>query len=282
MTPPRRVAFQGELGAYSHLACRAACPDHAVMPCPSFDAVFDAVEGGQAELGMLPVENSQAGRVADIHRLLPQRSLHIIGEHYQPVHHQLLGVPGATRAQVREARSHPQALAQCRTYLHRHAIKPVASRDTSGAALDVAALGDPGVAALASTLAGELAGLTVLDADIEDAADNTTRFLVMAESARDPGATAGPLVTSCLFRVRNIPAALYKALGGFATNGVNLHKLESYQLGGFRWAQFAIDFEGHPAVPAVARAMEELRFFSHELRVLGTYPAHPYRFRRPA
>lgn len=275
----RLVAFQGARGAYSHLACRAACPDHTVLPCPSFDAAFDAVEGRQAEIAVLPVENSHAGRVTDIHRLLPQRDLFIVAEHFQPVHHQLLALPGTSLDQVREARSHPQALAQCRDYLAARNIRAIAATDTAGAAEEVAALGDPRVAAIASTLAGEIYGLQVLEADIEDDPDNTTRFLVMAPTPNDPGTRAGPLITTCLFRVRNIPAALYKALGGFATNGVNLHKLESYQLPGFRWAQFAIDFEGHTDVPAVARALEELSFFSHELHILGTYPAHPARYR---
>jgi prephenate dehydratase len=274
------VAFQGSLGAFSHLACAMACPDVQPLPCGTFDEVFDAVEEGRASLGMIPVENSQAGRVVDIHRLLPERSLHIIGEHYLPVHHQLLALPGATLADLKVVRSHPQALAQCWHYLRARGLEAHAASDTAGAAKEVAELGDPRVGAIASTLAAEIYGLQRLDQDIHDAVGNTTRFLLMAPQPHDPGPNAGTVITSCLFRVRNLPAALYKALGGFATNGVNLLKLESYQLGGFAWTQFAIDLEGHPEHPLVANALAELEFFCEELRVLGTYPAHPARQQR--
>jgi prephenate dehydratase len=263
------------------MACDAVCPDITTRPCSSFDAVFDAVEKHMADLAMIPVENSQAGRVADIHRLLPERGLHIIAEHYQPVNHQLLAVPGATRDQIQVVRSHPQALAQCRAYLRAQGYEPQATSDTAGAAQDVALEGDPSVAAIASAMAGRIYGLDTLDTDIQDGRANTTRFLLMSRDKLDPGPDAGPLITSCLFRVRNIPAALYKALGGFATNGVNLLKLESYQLGGeFAWTQFAIDMEGHPTHVSLTHALEELEFFCDELRVLGTYPAHPYRLAR--
>ena len=275
MTPdPRRaIAFQGALGAYSHLACAAVHPRLQPLPCTTFDDAFDAVETFQAALAMIPVENSQAGRVTDVHRLIPDRSLHIIGEHYQPIHHQLVGPPGATMADVRVVRSHPQALAQCRLFLRRHGFEAVAASDTAGAAREVSQLADPAVAALSSSIAGSLYGLDVLAADVEDHPDNTTRFLVMSREPVDPGPDDGPVVTSVLFRCRNLPAALYKSLGGFATNGINLLKIESYQVGGaFRWTRFAIDFEGHPADAPVARALEELRFFSTELRLLGTYP----------
>ena len=276
--PNRSIAFQGVPGAYSHLACLAVRPDLVPLPCGSFDEVFDAVEEGRALVAAVPVENSQAGRVVDNHRLLPARSLSIVGEHYQPIHHQLLGVPGAALSDVRAVRSHPQALAQCHAYLRRRGWEAVAWSDTSAAARDVARLGDPSIAALASTIAGELWGLVPLDRDVEDDANNTTRFLVLARAASPPGLFEGPAITSVVFRVRHLPAALYKALGGFATNGINLLKIESYQVGGaFRWTQFAVDFAGHPAEPAVANALEELRFFSTELRVLGTYPAHPWR-----
>jgi len=272
VTTPRVLAFQGFPGAYSHLACRALHPDATVLPCSTFDAVFDAVEQGRADLAVIPVENSQAGRVTDIHRLLPQRRLYVIAEHYQPVHHQLVGLPGASLDKIRHVRSHPQALAQCRVYLTERGYEPVAARDTAEAAVEVLRGEDPTVAAISSRVAAEIHGLSILDHDIEDAHDNTTRFLVMSPTPVDPPRGV-PLVTSCVFSVRNIPAALYKALGGFATNGINLLKIESYQVGGaFRWTRFAIDFEGHPADAPVARALEELRFFSTELRLLGTYP----------
>ena len=272
-----RIAFQGAPGAYSHLACRAAHPDHRAIPCGSFDEVFHIVERGEAELAMLPVENSAAGRVADIHRLLPQTTLHIVGEHFEEVHHQLLGLPGAPREGVRTVRSHPQALAQCRAYLQAHDLEPVAARDTAGAALSVVRDGDPTAAALASPLAAELHGLEILEANVEDNHDNTTRFLIMAQHPLRLPVEAEGLITSCLFRVRNLPAALYKALGGFATNHINLLKLESYQLERFTWTEFAIDFEGHQDSPAVRNALEELRFFCDKCRVLGTYRASTWR-----
>jgi prephenate dehydratase len=278
----RTVAFQGAHGAFSHMACALACPELEPLPCNTFDEVFDAVEEGRACRAMIPVENSQAGRVVDIHRLLPERSLHIIGEHFHAVHHQLLAVPGATLADVRIVRSHPQALAQCWRYLRSRGLEAHAASDTAGAAKEVAALGDPRIGAIASTMAGRIYGLECLDSNIEDARGNTTRFLLMSREPHDPGPDTGPVITSCLFRVRNLPAALYKALGGFATNGVNLLKLESYQLGGFAWTQFSIDLEGHPEHPLVAHALHELRFFCEELRVLGTYRADPARQIAPA
>lgn len=285
MTRPtsRAIAFQGALGAYSHLACLQIRPDLAPLPCATFEDVFDAVEQGAAAAGAIPVENSQAGRVTDIHRLLPDRHLFIIGEHFLPVHHQLLALPGASLADVRSARSHPQALMQCREYLRRRGIEAVTWSDTAGAARDVAAQDDSSVAAIASAIAGQTWGLDVVDRDIEDNPNNTTRFLLMATESLDPGALSGPAITSVVFQVRSQPAALYKALGGFATNGINLLKIESYQVGGaFVWTRFAIDFEGHPADRPVANALEELRFFSTEVRVLGTYPADPSRRRRPS
>ncbi len=279
MSLPPIVAFQGTLGAWSHLSCRAFVPNHTVLPCRSFDAAFDAVEQGRADLALLPVENSRAGRVTDFHRLLPQRPLHLVGEHYQPVAHQLMGLPGATLEGIRRVRSHPQALEQCRNTLERLGIEAVADHDTAGAAAEVAEAGDASVGALASPLAAEIYGLQILLPDAQDDDDNTTRFLALAREPLHVLPNHGPLVTSCLFRVRNLPAALYKGLGGFATNGVNLLKLESWQMPGFQWTQFAIDFEGHTTKPSVAHALEELAFFSDELRVLGSYPAHPYRWR---
>lgn len=279
MTKPHRVAFQGTLGAYSHLACQAALPDHEVLPCPTFDRAFDAVDQGEVEVALLPVENSQAGRVVDFHRLLPKHTaLHVVGEHYQPVRHQLLAKPGVTLAELRRVRSHPQALEQCRHTLNRLGIEPVVAADTAGAAAEVAAGDDPSTGAIASSLAARIHGLAIVVPDVHDADDNTTRFLKLSRTPLDPSTLEGSVVTSCLFRVRNLPAALYKALGGFATNGINLLKLESWQMPGFQWTQFAIDFEGRPGATNVEHAMEELAFFSAELRVLGSYRAHPFRW----
>lgn len=273
------VAFQGTLGAYSHLACRSALPGHEPVPCPTFDAAFAAVASGAVDTAMLPIENSQAGRVVDFHRLLPQHALFYVAEHYEPVRHQLLAVHGATLGSLRRVRSHPQALEQCRASLERLGLQAIPASDTAGAALEVAEAGDPSTGALASTLAASLHGLAILAADVQDADDNTTRFLQLSRAPLAELPPHAEPITSCLFRVRNLPAALYKTLGGFATNGVNLLKLESWQMPGFRWTQFAIDFEGRPGTPAVDHALEELGFFASELRVLGTYPAHPYRWK---
>ncbi|MBM3517453.1 MAG: prephenate dehydratase [Alphaproteobacteria bacterium] len=276
--PTATIAFQGEPGAYSHLACRTVCPDHAVLPCQSFEDVFGAVSGGQARLGMIPVENSVAGRVADIHRLLPESGLYINGEHFQRVRHQLVAPAGATIAGLKVVHSHIHALSQCRTLIRQLGVTERVHPDTAGAAREVAARGDPGEGAIASRLAAEIYGLDILRADVEDAEHNTTRFLVMAKHPKQPDPGAGPAMTTFVFRVRNVPGALYKALGGFATNGVNMVKLESYQLGGsFSATQFYADIEGHPEHAAVQRAMEELEFFSVRIKILGVYPADPFR-----
>ncbi|MBM7069491.1 prephenate dehydratase [Actibacterium sp. 188UL27-1] len=272
------IAFQGEPGAYSHQACRAAHPDMEALPCHSFADAIDAVTQGKARLAMLPVENSTYGRVADIHRLLPASGLHIIDEAFVRVHINLLGLPGTKLADIKRARSMSVLLGQCGTFLRDHKIETMDWTDNAGAARDVAALGDRSEAALASELAGEIYGLDLLARNIEDNDDNTTRFLIMAPDAdlRRRG-TAG-MMTSFVFRVRNIPAALYKAMGGFATNGVNMTKLESYMVGGhFTATQFYADIEGHPEDAAVARALEELAYFTTELSILGTYPADPRR-----
>jgi prephenate dehydratase len=272
------IAFQGSLGAYSHQACRQAYPGMDVLPCESFEDVFAAVEGGEARLAMLPIENSVAGRVADVHHLLPESTLHIIGEHFVRVEHHLLGVPGADLDGLKAAHSHVMALGQCRNLIRRLGIKATTHADTAGAARDVAARGDKAHAAIASELAGEIYGLESLMAGIEDAEHNHTRFLILAREAIDPDPADGTVVTSILFRVRSVPAALYKALGGFATNGVNLTRLESYMVGGaFVAAQFYLDAEGHPRERSMALALEELEFFAREVRVLGVYNAHPYR-----
>jgi prephenate dehydratase len=272
------IAFQGLPGAYSDLACRDAYPGWTTLPCPSFEAAMDAVRGGEAALAMLPCENSLAGRVPDIHRLLPESGLAVVGEHFERVEHCLMAPPGATLATLRRAHSHPVALGQVRNILRELRLTPVIEADTAGAAEAIAARGGLEDAAIASALAAETYGLTILRRNVEDAAHNTTRFYVCATAPEPPPPEAPDCVTTFVFRVRNIPAALYKALGGFATNGVNMTKLESYMLDGeFTATQFLADVDGHPEHPPVARALEELAFFSRELKVLGAYRAHPYR-----
>lgn len=274
----KRIAFQGALGAYSDLACRAAVPDYETLPCSSFDEVFASVREGKADIGMLPVENSVAGRVADVHQLLPDGGLSIIGEHYQPVCHHLLGVPEASLDDIKEVHSHVQALSQCRKWLHARGIRALVTGDTASSAANVAKAKDKSIGAIASSLAGELYNLTSLAADIADKKNNTTRFLLLSPKPQIPAPGSGLCVTSLLFRVRSVPAALYKALGGFATNGVNITKLESYLVGGaFTAAQFYLDVEGHPEETPLKLALEELDFFAHEVNILGTYPAHPFR-----
>ena len=273
----KTIAFQGGPGAYSDLACRNAYPEMTTLPCRSFEDTFDAVRSGQAGLAMIPIENSVAGRVADIHHLLPDSDLHIVGEHFQRVNHHLLGVSGAAISGLTHVHSHIHALNQCRNLIRELGLEPVEHVDTAGAADDIARAGDKTQAAIASELAAEIDGLESLKAGIEDAEHNTTRFVIMAAEPRDPGADAENVMTSFVFRVRNVPAALYKALGGFATNGVNLTKLESYVGGGFVAAQFYADAEGHPDQKALKQAMEELAFITHEVKILGVYPAHPYR-----
>ncbi len=272
------IAFQGVPGAYSDMACRAAHPDMTTLPCKTFEDTFAAVRDGRARLAMIPIENSSAGRVADIHHLLPDSGLHIIAEHFQVVHHQLLGARGSSLESVRVVRSHVQALSQCREFIRAHGLDAVAHADTAGAAAEVAKLNDPSQAAVASALAAELHGLKILKRDVHDEAHNTTRFLIMAEEPIDPEPHDGPVITSFVFRVRSVPAALYKALGGFATNGVNITKLESYIIdGSFTVAQFYADVEGHPDHRLVRLALEELGFFSREVKILGVYPASHFR-----
>ena len=274
----QRVSYQGEPGANSHLACREVFPDLEAVACATFEDALAAVKTGDARHAMIPIENSVAGRVADIHHLLPGAGLHIVGEHFLRVRHQLLAVPGATLETVKKALSHTQALGQCRNTLRRLGLKPVPEADTAGSARLVAEARDPTMAAIASSLAAEIYGLRILAQDIEDEQHNTTRFVVLANAPSDAKAGDGPVVTTFIFRVRNVPAALYKALGGFATNSVNMTKLESYQLDGrFVATMFYADVEGHPDDPPVARALEELSFFSAEVHVLGAYPASPYR-----
>jgi len=272
------IAFQGAPGAYSDLACREACPDMEPVPIDNFEDTFAAVASGSAELAMIPVENSLAGRVADIHHLLPESGLFILSEHFQRVNHQLVAPKGATLEGLREVHSHVQALSQCRAFVRAHGLAARVHADTAGAARDVAQAGDPSRAAIASGLAAQIYGLDVLATDIEDATHNTTRFLLMAREAASAPVDQRRVMTTFVFRVRNVPAALYKALGGFATNGVNMVKLESYMVGGsFSATQFYSDIEGHPDQPPVQRALEELGFFTAYLKILGVYPAHPFR-----
>lgn len=272
-----KIAFQGEPGAYSHQACRTARPDHEAVPCRTFEDVFAAVHDGECELGMLPVENSTYGRVADIHRLLPESGLHIIDEAFVRVHINLLGVPGARIEDVKQAFSHLVLLPQCDAFLRQNGITGRVSSDNARAARDVAAWSDPTKAALASELAGEIYGLEVLAHHIEDHDKNTTRFLIMSQEF-DRSRRSERMVTSFVFEVRNIPAALYKAMGGFATNGVNMTKLESYMLdGSFTATQFYADIEGHPDDRNVQLALEELGYFTSHLEILGVYPADPKR-----
>jgi len=277
--PARAIAFQGEPGAYSHLACRNAYPGMVPLPCPTFEDAFAAVREGRSRYAMIPIENSVAGRVADVHHLMPYAGLHIIGEHFERISHHLLAVPGATLATIRTVKSHVHALGQCRGLIRELSLTPVVGADTAGSAAEIALAGDPTRAAIASELAAEAYGLVSLRANIEDAAHNTTRFMVLAREAVEPNPNL-PCVTTFVFRVRNVAAALYKALGGFATNGVNMTRLESYMVGGeFVATQFYVDVEGHPATRNLRLALEELEFFSHEVRILGVYPQHPFRNR---
>lgn len=278
----RTIAFQGELGAYSDLACRVVHAEMQTLPCPSFEDVFAAVEEGEAALAMIPIENSVAGRVAEIHQLLPHTGLHIVAEHFQRVNHHLLALPGVELDELKTVHSHVHALSQCRNFIRKRGLKPVVHADTAAAAAEVVQKADRQAAAIASALAGEIYGLATLRSNIEDAEHNTTRFLVLAREAIDPDPEQGPVITSFVFRVRNVPAAVYKALGGFATNGVNMTKLESYMIGGeFTSAQFYADVEGHPEQTSVRLALEELDFFSREVKIVGVYYAHPFRYGAP-
>jgi prephenate dehydratase len=269
-----RIAFQGEPGAYSHQACREYRPELEAIPCPTFEDTIESVRQGKADLAMLPVENTTYGRVADIHRLLPASGLHIVDEAFVRVHINLLGVRGAVIGDIRRAMSHTVLLGQCRDFLAKHGITPVTGADTAGSAQHVAEAGDRSLGALASELAGEIYGLDVLARHIEDHAHNTTRFLLMARELDLKRRGDGKMITSFVFRVRNIPAALYKAMGGFATNGVNMTKLESYMVdGSFSATQFYADIEGHPDDHNVALALEELDYFTSEVTLLGVYPS---------
>ncbi len=278
MSIRKTIVFQGEPGANSHIACQEAHPDHQPVPCATFEDALTALAAGEADLGMIPIENSIAGRVADIHHLLPQANLHIVGEHFLPIRFQLMAVKGATLSTIKSVESHIHALGQCRRFIHQHGLAAVIAGDTAGAARHVAEAGDITRAALAPRLAAEIYGLEILAEDVEDEAHNTTRFVILAKDADWARRSRDLIITTFVFRVRNVPAALYKALGGFATNGVNMTKLESYMIeGNFFATQFYADVEGHPEDRGLKFALEELEFFSKELKVLGVYPAHPFR-----
>jgi prephenate dehydratase len=271
------IAYQGEPGAYSHVACLTARPNLTPLPCATFEDTFAAVREGRAIEAMIPIDNSLAGRVADVHHLLPKAGLHIIGEHFERINHQLLAPKGATLETLRTVESHVHALGQCRDVIRKLGLTVIVGTDTAGAAAKIAKTGDVSTAAIASGLAGRTYGLDTLMENVEDEDHNTTRFVIVSKDAAE-AAPGSNCVTSFIFRVRNVPAALFKALGGFATNGVNITKLESYMVGGeFVAAEFYMDVDGHPQDRNLRLAFEELEFFSHEIRSLGVYPAHPFR-----
>ncbi|HEY1735284.1 MAG TPA: prephenate dehydratase [Methylovirgula sp.] len=273
-----KIAYQGEPGANSHIACRDVFPHLQPLPCATFEDALAAVSEGAAERAMIPIENSLAGRVADIHHLLPVAGLYIVGEYFLPIHFDLLGVKGAKLEDVKDVYSHVHALGQCRKIVRRLGAKTHIAADTAGSAREIAEWGDKHKASLAPSLAAEIYGLDVLASHVEDEAHNTTRFIILSRTSEWPPANNGPTVTTFVFRVRNVPAALYKTLGGFASNGVNMTKLESYMIEGeFTATQFLADVDGHPHDPALARAFEELAFFCKEFKILGVYPAHRFR-----
>ncbi|WP_426243167.1 prephenate dehydratase [Nocardioides sp. LHG3406-4] len=275
---PRRIAYQGEPGANSHIVCRRHYPDWEAVACASFEDAFAAVESGDAELAMIPIDNSLAGRVADIHHLLPDSGLHIIGEHFLRIQFHLMAIEGASEQTIKTVHSHLHALGQCRKVIRELHLTPVVAGDTAGAAREIAEAHDVTQAALAPALAAEIYGLQVLREDVEDEEHNTTRFVVLSREYVEAPRDAGAIVTSFIFNVRNLPAALYKALGGFATNGVNMTKLESYMVDGrFTATQFLAEVDGHPDDTSVRNALEELAFFTTDVKILGVYPSSPDR-----
>jgi prephenate dehydratase len=283
MSKKKTIVYQGEPGANSDTAARDVYPDYQPVPCATFEDAFAAVSNKEADLAMIPVENSVAGRVADIHHLMPRSNLNIIAEYFLPINHQLLGVKGAALSDLKTVQSHIMALGQCRNVIRKLGLTPMIGADTAGSARQIAEAGDKSRAAIASKLAGEIYGLDLLQENIEDEAHNTTRFIVLSREPNWAPQGKGLTVTTFVFRVRNVPAALYKALGGFATNGVNMTKLESYQLdGSFSATQFYADVEGHPEDRSVKLALEELAFYSAEMKILGVYPAHEYRVKAAA
>lgn len=280
MTSSNRIAFQGEYGANSDMACRDVFPTMDPLPCPTFEDTFNALENGDADLAMIPIENTLAGRVADIHHLLPESRLHIIGEYFMPIRFQLMVLPGVDKDEIKTVHSHIHALGQCRKIIRSNGWKPVVAGDTAGAAKLVSEKGDRSMAALAPRLASSLYGLDIIAENVEDSDNNVTRFVVLSRDEQWAKRTTPEevIVTTFVFNVRNIPAALYKAMGGFATNGINMTKLESYQIGGkFVATQFYADIEGHPEDESVRHALEELKFFSEKVRILGVYTGHAMR-----
>ena len=274
----KKIVFQGEPGANSDIACREAYPDYQPIPCPTFEDCFSALSNGDVDLGMIPIENSVAGRVADIHHLMPTARLHIVAEWFLPIRNQLMAPKGASLKTIKTVQSHVMALGQCRNAIRELKLKPVVAADTAGSAREVAEAGDITRAAIGSRLAAQIYGLDILKENVEDESNSTTRFVVLSRDKNWVKPGNGKTITTFVFRVRNLPAALYKALGGFATNGVNMTKLESYMVGGnFFATQFYADVEGHPDDRALVLALEELAFFSKELTVLGVYPAHAFR-----
>ncbi|CAM3652573.1 prephenate dehydratase [Nocardioides marinus] len=279
MPNPRRIAYQGEPGANSHIVCQEHYPELEALPCASFEDVFAAVTSGEAELAMIPIDNSIAGRVADIHHFLPGSGLHIVAEHFLRIRFHLMGVPGATLETIRTVHSHVHALGQCRRIIREHGLTPLISGDTAGAAREVAEAADPSQASISPPLAAQIYGLDVLATDVEDEDHNTTRFVVLSRDFVQAPAGNGPVVTTFVFNVRNLPAALYKALGGFATNGVNMTKLESYMVDGqFTATQFLAEVDGHPDETPLRNALEELAFFTTDVTILGVYPADRFRW----
>ena len=277
-TQRRRIAYQGEPGANSHIVCAEQYPDAEALPCASFEDVFAAVNSGDADLALIPIDNSIAGRVSDIHHFLPGSGLHIIAEHFLPIRFCLMGVPGTTLESIKTVHSHVHALGQCRKIIRRHGWTPLIAGDTAGAAREIAEAGQITQAAISPPLAAEIYGLEVLARDIEDEDHNTTRFVLLSPKLVQAPAGNGPVVTSFIFNVKNLPAALYKALGGFATNGVNMTKLESYMVNGeFTATQFLAEVDGHPEDIGLRRALEELQFFTTDVHILGVYPADPFR-----
>ncbi len=273
-----KIAYQGAPGAYSHIACNTLFPNQEYIPCDTFEIAMELVKNGTVDKAVIPVENSNAGRVSDVHFLLPEAGLHIVGEHFMRIKHQLLAVKGANLSDILSAASHPQALAQCSTFLKTHGIKAVSRIDTAKSCEKIALEQDKTKAAIASVLAADIYGLDIVASDIENADNNTTRFLIMQKNEEFPVNDGGRFITSIVFVTKHIPAALYKVLGGFATNGINISKLESYLLGGkFFSAQFYIEVEQHIHSRALQYALSELKFFSENYQILGCYPAHEYR-----
>ena len=274
----KKIAFQGELGAYSHLACREAAPDHNPVACRTFESAMEQVNASDCDLAMIPIENSVAGRVADIHYLLGGYDLKIYSEHFQEINHQLMAKPGASLDTIKNVRSHSMAIGQCNAAIKKYNLDVIIMADTAGSAKFISEYGTTEDSAIASTLAADIYGLDIIDTNIQDMKNNTTRFLIMSKELQQERNKNLSYLTSCIFEVKSVPSALYKALGGFATNGVNLTKLESFIVDGdFNKAQFYIDLDGHAEDQSVKGALEELSFYTEKLKVLGVYPKHSYR-----